>query len=81
MTSQMLCTLSKLDHLTRLELNGRSGATYDPTLLIGLKHLKEIKLHTPDREMMSAIQTVLQSLSKRGQGQGLQALEIMTRVS
>lgn len=81
MTSKMLRTLSKLEHLTRLELNGRTWSTYDPRLLTGLKHLKEIKLHTPDREMMKAIGGVLFSLSKRGQGQGLEAFEIITRVS
>jgi len=81
MTSKMLRTLSKLQRLTRLELNGRTWSTYDPRLLTGLKHLKEIKLHTPDREMMKAIGGVLFSLSKRGQGQGLQVFEIITRVS
>lgn len=77
LTSDMLIVLSRMTKLEKLEINGRSG-TYDAELLKGLKKLKELRIHMPDRQVVGVLEPLAKGLQERGGG--LEGLEILARV-
>lgn len=84
----MLEALATLPRLSKLEINGNSKWSYDPTLLNNLHHLQELRIVLPDRkvaenlkELVKLRATAATPTADGGRRGGLRVLEIISQDS
>jgi hypothetical protein len=86
----MLQAIASLPQLTKLEINGNSKWSYDPTLLNNLHRLQELRIVLPDRKVAENLKTLVKLRAESSSTtdgdpttprQGLRVLELISQDS
>lgn len=88
--SSMLQAIAALPNVTKLEINGNSKWSYDPTLLNNLYRLQELRIVLPDRKVAENLKTLVKLRAEctstnegdpASPGTGLRVLELISQDS